>query len=49
MTREEYEAEKQKALKRRSEKFTAAEGSFTIKPAPEEEAQESATDIDTKR
>lgn len=49
MTREEYEAEKQKALKRRYEKFTAVEGSFTIKPAPEEEAQESATDIGAKR
>lgn len=40
MTREEYEKQKQEALKNRQKsKFTASNGSFTIKP-PEKQKSE---------
>lgn len=40
MTKEEYEKEKQEALKRRHEKFTALKGTFTIEPPRKEESKQ---------
>lgn len=49
MTKEEYEKEKQEALKRRHEKFTALKGTFAIEPAPKDGTQKTEADISAKK